>query len=193
MTQSRLPALRLTVLCFLALPAAVGELQAQGASSIFTEFNLDRCAVVEKLPETGSVVQRCNGLDDFPLFIAEDDLRFFVGYGPNGRRQKAFTQTLPQFNSIHSKIEFRMRPGSKHPYASILRYFTDSGDGRPKGQVLVVTKIAGKEACHMAYIDAIANKDANQLAQRTADEMASTFDCARDEPRDIGAVGPGRS
>ncbi len=166
---------------------------AQDVSSVYTQFNLNHCVVVEKIEETGSIVQRCRALDGFPVFIAEDDLRFFVGYGPHGRKQKAFNQTLPPFNSIHNKIEFRIRSGARQPFAAILRYFTDSGEGRSKGQVLIVTKIDGREACHMAYIDALANSEANALAQKTADTMAPGFNCARDEARNVGAVGPSRN
>jgi hypothetical protein len=166
---------------------------AQQTASVYTGFNLDHCVIVEKIEETGSIVQRCRALDGFPIFIAEDDLRFFVGYGPYGRKQKAFSQTLPQFNSLHDKIEFRIRPGARQPFAAILRYFTDSGEEKPRGQILVVTKIEGRDACHMAYIDAGANPDANTLAQRTADTMAPSFNCGRDEPKTVGAVGPDRS
>ena len=164
---------------------------AQVISSVYVEFNLDRCVIVDKIEATGSIVQRCKALDGFPIFIAEDDLRFFVGYGPNGRKQKAFSQTLPQFNSIHTKIEFRIRPGARQPFAAILRYFTDNGDDKPRRQVLVVTKIAGRDdACHMAYIDALAIPDANGVAQKAADAMAGSFDCVRDQAKDIGAAGP---
>jgi hypothetical protein len=58
--------------------------------------------------------------------------------------------------------------------------------------VLVVTKIDGKEACHMAYIDARANPAANALARDTADSMAAGFDCGRDEPKVVGAKGVSR-
>jgi hypothetical protein len=172
--------------------AVASGAEAQDVSSAYTAFNLDHCVIVEKIEQTGSIVQRCRALDGFPVFIAEDDLRFFVGYGPHGRKQKSFSQTLPQFNSIHNKIEFRIRSGARQPFAAILRYFTDSGAGKPKGQVLVVTKIDSREACHMAYIDAVANPEANTLAQKTADTLAPNFVCGRDEPKNIGAVGPGR-
>ncbi len=175
----------------LSLAGASGG-AAQQISSVYTEFDLNHCVIVEKIEQTGSIIQRCRALDGFPVFIAEDDLRFFVGYGPAGRKQKAFNQTLPQFNSIHNQIEFRICSGARHPFAAILRYFTDGGSGRPKGQMLIVTKIEGAEACHMAYIDAVANPDANALAQRTADTMAPGFNCARDEARTVGAAGPNR-
>jgi hypothetical protein len=187
--SSAFAAVRLALILWLI---GANEGSAQQVSSVYTKFDLNHCVVVKKIGESGSIVQRCRGLDGFPTFIAEDDLRFFVGYGPHGRKQKAFGQTLPQFNCIHNKIEFRIRSGARQPFAAILRYFIDGGSDKPKGQTLVITKIDGGEASHMAYIDALANAQANVLAQKTADAMAPGFNCLRDQARDIGAVAPGR-
>jgi hypothetical protein len=60
-----------------------------------------------------------------------------------------------------------------------------------RGQVLVVAKTGaadGGEACHVAYIDALANADANVLAVKAADELAESFDCAKG-PVTIGSKG----
>ena len=54
------------------------------------------------------------------------------------------------------------------PYAAIVRYFT-AVDGA-KGEVLVVSRITATEACHVAYIDALATPEAIVLARRVADE-----------------------
>ena len=160
---------------------------AQSGQSRYVTFDLDKCAVVERDEENGSIIQRCDGPGGFAFHVAEGDLRFFLGYGPKAREQRAFTQTLPPFNTIHNTLELRSYPGEKDPYAVILRYFTDSGlsDGSPNGQVLVVTKLAGGEACHTAYIDALANKNANELARQAADD-SEVFDCAADEPQIVG-------
>lgn len=163
---------------------------AAPAQSRYVKFHLDQCTVVERDEESGSIVQRCTGSDGFAFYVAEGDLRFFVGYGPNGREQRSFNQTLPPFNSINDTLELRSRIGANKPHATILRYFTDSGmgDGSPKGQVLVVTKLDGDEACHMAYVDALANSNANELARQAADS-SENFDCATDEPRIVGKGG----
>lgn len=176
----------LVVLAFVLLPT---PLRAQNISSVYIDFDLSRCEAVEKIKETGSLVQRCTGAGDFPFFVAEDDLRFFVGYGPGGRKQKSFSQSLAHFNTIHNRIEFRIRLGQQRPFASILRYHTDGVAGERDGQVLVVTKIEDDEACHVAYVDALANVNPNALAQQAADAMAASFDCQRDEPKIVGARG----
>ena len=72
------------------------------------------------------------------------------------------------------------------PYAIIVRFHT-SRDGR-NGDVLVVSKVSDTEACHVAYIDALANPDAIALARRIADRQAKGFDC-RQDPQTEGATG----
>jgi hypothetical protein len=51
--------------------------------------------------------------------------------------------------------------------------------------VLVVTQLAEGNSCHIAYVDALANKDANELARAAADKSGK-FNCAKDEPEVIG-------
>ena len=163
--------------------------RAVEASSVYSSFDLKTCKLVSRNSEIGGIVQRCDGSGGFQIFVAEDDLRFFVGYGPNGRRQRAFEQTLSPFNSIHNTVEFRLRPGEQRPFAAILRYRTAGQDGRETGQVLVVTKLQGHQACHMAYIDARANPNPNEMARQAADSMVNSFDCGKDEPKTVGASG----
>jgi len=52
----------------------------------------------------------------------------------------------------------------------------------------VVSKVSDTEACHVAYIDALANPDAIAMARQIADRQAKGFDC-RQEPRTEGATG----
>ena len=163
---------------------------AQAPASLYVEFDLKKCTLVEENAAARSAVRHCGDDGSNEFYIAEAGFHVFVGYGPDGLKQKAFSQTLSPFNSIHNTVEFRLRQGAgEPPYAVILRYHTgDEGRGA-KGQVLVVTKLEGGEACHMAYIDALANPNSNALAQRAADTMTPAFDCDRDEPKVIGEHG----
>ena len=120
--------------------------------------------------------------------IAEGDLRFFVSYGLKSTEEKAAEQTLPPFNHLGEKIEWRISNAEGHwkPFATILRYFTAHSEGTgDESQVLVVTKVEEGATCHVAYIDATANADANALAVKAADEKARDFDC-EDDPEYIG-------
>lgn len=165
-------------LCFLSAPAAL----AQGnIDSVYTDVNLDDCIVL-KADDFGASFA-CPGYKGFPLYIAEGDLRFFVSYGFGAPDEMAAGQTLPAFNVIGDTLEWRVsnRTGDFVPFATILRYFTQEGDGsQPDGQVLVVTKIEEGNTCHIAYVDARAVTDANTIARQLADENAHDFDCDTD-------------
>lgn len=163
---------------------------AQRPESRYIKFNLDACETIERDEESGAIIQRCNDAGDYEIYVAEGDLRYFIGYGPNGLNQRAFSQTLAPFNRVNNVVELRQYEGENEPYAAILRYYTDSGmgDDNAKGEVLVVTKLYGGEACHMAYIDARANPNANELAREIADGDEG-FDCLKDDPQVIGETG----
>jgi hypothetical protein len=157
--------------------------------SKFTTIDLGNCAVVKR--HTDGNTWRCQGLPGYPVLLAEGDLRFFMSFGRNPDRQKAASQTLGPFNTVFKDkrnrvtIEWRyVRHQEKdRPYAAIVRYFT-SRDGA-RGQVFVVSRVSESEACHVAYIDALANPDAIALARSVADERARTFNC-KDEPTVVG-------
>jgi hypothetical protein len=53
--------------------------------------------------------------------------------------------------------------------------------GRPRPQaMLVVTRLPPGPVCHLAYVDAAANSDANELARKAADELFCDFKCGQD-------------
>lgn len=178
-------------LCLLALPLAAAPAGAQ--ESAYTELDVDNCPVLEKHEESGGISWLCAGYGGMPLYVAEGDLRYFISYGVNHKDKLAATQTLPPFNGIGKVMEWRLEQTARglKPYATILRYHTDSdADGTlRKGEVLVVSKVAVEEACHVAYVDARANKDANALARQAADTLARGFACGKDEARVVGASG----
>ena len=122
-----------------------------------------------------------------PVMIAEGDLRMFVSYGLESTTEKAAQQTLPPFNHLGPKIEWRVSniDGSYKPFATILRFFTQREGSDTEGQVLVVTRVAPGATCHVAYIDALANPNANELARQVADDKAMDFDC-ESEPEFVG-------
>jgi hypothetical protein len=59
------------------------------------------------------------------------------------------------------------------------------------GRVLVVTRLGPGGVCHVGYVDARANPDANALAQQIADRHARTFSCGEDKPVVLGKTLPG--
>lgn len=164
----------------LSAPAA-----AQQFDSAYTDLNLDDCTVIAA--DDFGASWSCPGYKGIPVYVAEGDLRFFVSFGFGAPDEVAAVQTPPPFNTLGPKVEWRLgnASGGWKPFATILRYFTSLGDGEKESQVLVVTQLVEGATCHIAYVDATANADANELAREAADELAGDFDCA-DAPEVIG-------
>lgn len=173
----------LPVLVLLASPAQAGG----HVTSAYTDLDLDTCLMMES--DDLGAVWVCPGYRGYPLRVAEGDLRFFVSYGFGAAEERAAGQTPPPFNYLGQKIEWRLsgEGGGALPFATIVRYFIDKGDtSEREGQVLAVTRLEPGATCVVAYVDALANPDANELAREVADNDARDFDCA-DEPRTVGA------
>ena len=186
-----MPSLRSLIPAAALVAAGAGPAGAGEITSAYTKLELDKCELVSSNPdEGGSAVWNCKGYDGRRVRVAEGDLRFFVSYGPDAESQKAAHQTLAPFNVIHHTLEWRLerRNGRQVPFATILRYFWDSGNGR-KGQTLVVTKLGPDEACHVAHVVAQGNPGANRMAREAADTEARSFDCAHSAPLRYGPDG----
>src|SRR5690606_7793750 len=115
------------------------------------------------------------------------DLRLSVSYVLRATQERAASQTLPPFNYLGRRVE-RRRPngtGSGRACAPRLRYFSQGEPDAPEGHALVVTKLEMAATCHVAYIDARANSNANAIARDAADELAPDFDCNH-EPEIVG-------
>jgi hypothetical protein len=153
--------------------------------SAYTDINLDECSITES-SDFGSV-WACAGYKGTPVRIAEGDLRFFVSYGFGAADEPAAGQTPPPFNTLGPKIEWRMSnaSGAWKPVATIVRYFVSKDDGASEGQILVVTQLGEGQTCQIAYVDALANSNANELARKAADDLAGSYDCTA-EPELVG-------
>ena len=152
-------------------------------NSAYTDLNLDECLVLDA--DDFGASWACPGYKGYPLMVSEGDLRFSLAYGFNPSDN---WQTLPPFNRLGEKLEWRLSNdlGRWMPIATIVRYHTaDPETGEDKGQVLVVTQLVEGNTCHVAYIDAVANANANELAREAAD-ASGDFDCANDEVEIIG-------
>jgi hypothetical protein len=181
------PAL-LKVSSMLTLSLLASPVWAQsGYTSAYTDINLDECLVLEA--DDFGASWSCPGYKGFPLMVQEGDLRFSLQYGFNIDQNNAGSQTLGPFNHLGPKLEWRLSNASGRwlPIATIVRYHTaDIETGEDSGEVLVVTQIKQGDTCHIAYVDAKANADANELARQAADK-AGEFSCMADEVEIIGA------
>jgi hypothetical protein len=130
------------------------------------------------------------------VLIAEDDLREIVSVGRNRKaaaEEPAAKVWFGPFNSSENTIEWRAA-GAK-PFAIIQRWHIADGtdpdkQGRPNTKaMLVVTRLPPGPVCHVAYVDAIANPTANELARKAADDFARSFTCGKDEVKIVGTRG----
>ncbi|PKQ03086.1 MAG: hypothetical protein CVT72_15710 [Alphaproteobacteria bacterium HGW-Alphaproteobacteria-11] len=165
---------------FLAAPAGA-------ATSQYSSIDIDDCTMMVEDEITNAAWFVCPSFGDHTVTVVEGDLRYYIEIDDQDREKMLSGQTLAPFNRLGKMLEWRLGRDGK-AFATIVRYHTqpDSGDGTfHDGQVLVVSKI-GAEACHVAYVDARANADANALARAAADEHAATFNCATDTVLRIG-------
>jgi len=130
---------------------------------------------------------------------ASGDSRSYVSFGTVARRELAIKETLASFNGAGRTIEWRGltgKGGKITPYAATIRYstlVTGDDDKQTKGEVLVVFRVPPGGACHIGYVDAKANNNAQELAYKIADENARGFACGSDKAVVAGVKGPGFS
>jgi hypothetical protein len=170
---------------------------AQNLGSSYTSTAPKDCRTIGKPDELdGSTTRVCPGKSGLVVVIAEDDLREVVSIGRNraaAAKEPAAQVRFHPFNSSAHTIEWRASDGK--PFAIIQRWLmADNSEldknGRPTDKpMLVVTRLPPGPVCHVAYVDAQANRDANALARKAADEFARDFQCAKDEVKVIGATG----
>jgi hypothetical protein len=160
---------------------------ASAAESAYQPLREADCPVVAS-DEVGST-SFCHGPDGTPFLVTEGDARMSVTFGGVGPGSRPAFQSFGSFNSLGELIEWRMEKGVA--YATILRWHLDPGDGGAPGQVLVVSKVGAGQSpgCVAAYVDALANADANALAQQAADRIAPNIDCAIHMPFYYGVRG----
>jgi hypothetical protein len=184
----------LIALAVISAPAA-----GEPIEFVYTKFDSKTCKHTKGrgLDDYGSWL--CAGLGNVPVRLSAVDQRMQVTFG-NGKDDLASSQTFPGFNDVYEgTVEWRIEKtaGRARPFATILRWNVVTPTDRDKatspskasGRVLVVTRLGPGGVCHVGYVDAKANPDANQLARKLADETARTFKCGKDKRIVLGKVG----
>ncbi|SFU62904.1 hypothetical protein [Bradyrhizobium arachidis] len=170
---------------------------AQSMGSSYTSTAPKDCRQVGKPSELdGSTTRVCPGKGGLIVLIDGDDLREIVSFGRSRKvaaEEPAAQTWFAPFNSSETTVEWRTA-GAK-PFAIIQRWhIADNNDPDKKGRpntkaLLVVTRLPPGPVCHVAYVDAVANPDANKLARKAADDFARSFTCGKDEVKIIGNRG----
>lgn len=171
-----------------------GRADAQTFSSLYTSTAAKDCRVKDTPPD-GSI-SICPGKAGLIIVLTEADARQTVSVGRNPKaaeNEPAASQSFRPFNSTTDTVEWRIANGK--PFAVIQRWHISDNEeldkrGRPVGRnLLVVTRLPPGPVCHVAYIDARANPNPNELARKAADEIARNFRCGKDEVEIMGERG----
>lgn len=178
---------------FLAVSFAVPA-SAQTFDSAYTDLELKKCKHTDSKEPEDYGFWACGGHAGIAVRVSGADQRTTISFGPKAADQVAASQTFPSFNSVDKvKVEWRLMKDSgpkPTPFATIVRWTVkrEQDTTSSRGRVLVVTKL-GDTVCHVGYVDALANKNANELARQLAEKHAGTFDCEKDKRIILGAKG----
>jgi len=199
--MKRVPGLHFAGMALAALFGVILSLispaNAQTFGSTYTSTAPKDCRMIGKPSELdGSTTRFCPGKSGLGVLISEDDLRETVSVGRNraaAAKEPAAQAWFGPFNSTTNTVEWRAVDGK--PFAIIQRWhIADNSDedknGRPIAKpMLAVTRLPPGAVCHVAYVDAQANPNPNELARKAADELARNFTCGKDEVKVIGETG----
>lgn len=166
----------------LVVPAGAAELVSD-----YTDLLIDKCTMLDT--DAMGQVAACPGLNGYPVMVAEGDMKMYVSFGLSSTSEMAAGQTLPGANRLGARMEWLSPTDDQTapPIATILRWHTQREQAGPENEVLVVTQLVPGATCHIAWIDASANANANELARRAAEELAGDFDCEGTMPQIYGA------
>lgn len=176
---------------------ASGEVEAGTYSSVYSDLDIEQCQILNEDSEFGSVSYKCDGQFGYDVYVTEGDLRFYIAHSATGEPPEGtIGQTVAPFNNLGPKLEWRFEEsdGTPTPFATIVRYKyqTMNDDGTyGNGQALVVSRFRSGETCHVAYIDAFANAEANVMAREVADKYASGGECPEGRVPVLGHGGEG--
>ena len=142
----------------------------------------------------------CRGKSTLVVLVSKDEHREIVSVGRNrdeAAREQAAQTFFGPFNSALPAIEWRL--SGNNPFAIIQRWriadivdqTVSNGGGPDAKPLLVVSKLPPGGVCAVAYVDAAANPNADELARQAADQIARDFKCGTDQARVLGT--PGRA
>jgi hypothetical protein len=129
----------------------------------------------------------CRGKANWVVLVNKDDGHETVSIGHNraeAAKEPAAQASFGPFKVALPSIEWRT--AGNNPFAIIQRWRTAESDTKP---MLVVTKLPPGAVCPVAYVDAAANPNADDLARQAADQIARDFKCGTDQPKVLGTSG----
>ncbi len=188
------------VLALVISVIAISASALAGMTSVYTEFNIKKCKVVEPPDRThetffyGSYL--CDGYGAQNVFIATGQLRTAIAFGKDPQNHCAATQSFDFFNDVvippmewriqhgnevqevnSPKIEWRLKDGK--PIATIIEWRVMRGYEHitENHAFLVVTSLTQHNSCRVAVVDREL-PSANERARKFADKQLDADGCA---------------
>jgi hypothetical protein len=134
-----------------------------------------------------SPIRVCRGKATLVVLVNQSAQRETVSVGHNrieAAKEPAARSSFGPFNRALPGIEWRIAGGN--PIAIIQRWRIANSDAKP---MLVVTRLPPGQVCPVAYVDAAANPNPDELARQAADQIARDFKCGTDHAKVFGAAG----
>lgn len=173
---------------------SIASAKAQDVTSAYTKIDIGKdCKHRRGVAPEDYGDWRCIGYAGAPIWLGAGDQRMYVSFGAKAKDEPAAGQTLAPFNDFYEgTIEWRLAGGK--PFATIMRWNykapAEADKRTTSGRALVITRLPPGPVCHVGYVDARANADANALAREIADKHARDFVCGKDKPVVLGKAGP---
>ncbi len=147
-------------------------------TSVYTNLSGKNCRSIKTVAETGSSVQKCNGVANYSLLVLDDDNRMSLTLlSPDGKEHPLdlWTIVTKSFSTLGEKAEWRVvkKNGKVTPVAVIVRVnanIQENPDRPQKISYLVVAKITAEKVCVTDRVDP--SPEANAKARQLADESA---------------------
>jgi len=171
-----------------------------------TPLGSDRCPAIAttKTGEDGTPLKRsewyasawrCKGYRGRYAYIAYGDQREMLAFGTRRSRTTKYVQPLG-FGAWGPMLEWRGSATANTPLAAIARYSWNiaapTSEPANKGAMLAVVRVGrgANDSCLVAWVDAVANIDALDLARKHADTRVGSHICQEgQEPLRLGKVG----
>jgi hypothetical protein len=190
------------VLASAALAVAIFGSQAPAqpiAVSAYSSLAARNCWIDGPGRVEDSPTRVCRGKATLVVLVSKDDKRETISVGRNrdeAAKEPAAQTFFGPFNSALPSIEWRI--AGNNPFAMIQRWrIADMVDqtigsaGADAKPLLVVSRLPPGAVCPVAYVDAAANPNADELARQAADQIARDFKCGSEEAKVLGT--PGRA
>lgn len=174
--------MRILIMAGLLLAGLTAAAQANDSAYVRT---LDDCTRQEAKDEPVTYLT-CTGYGEWMVYIIAGEHGIAVAYSDRGR-QEQWSHSPPRagvFQDLGEVSDWRLDDNGT-AFATIQRSIFTGFEAGEGGQYLTVSALRPEGdpgACHVAYVEAAQQPDANQIARDAADYLAPGWQCGVDEP-----------